>query len=411
MIKTEEVDNKAQEERGTGGKQRGIIKSKEILCSSSSVLLDAVRFGAAMAVLYSHFAHAGFASGLREATTAGNLAVAIFFVLSGFVIRFVSLSRETDLRRYAIDRASRIYSVVIPALLLSFLLTSLAHRIDATRYGALKVETSSLHAFWVTLTNLTFTSQLWGYEIAPPCNGPFWSIAYEAIYYVLYGLMFYRVRSRWLWFCLILLIAGPTIAFNGLFWLLGCVTYDLFAGLRNQKNAVRYVSLLVCAYAAALLLGRHPIATFLRETSRERRLTASTHFITGIFPDAARLSTSEGLPWLARCSTSFFFASVATALVMLLTLLFLDRSFPDVPAQLVKSVRVVADSTFTLYLVHLPMLVLMGTLIGHPVVSLWAKIAFPASVILLCILLSRSFDAFKFYIRKTLLRLTEQGPG
>ena len=84
MIKTEEVDNKAQEERGTGGKQRGIIKSKEILCSSSSVLLDAVRFGAAMAVLYSHFAHAGFASGLREATTAGNLAVAIFFCIVWF---------------------------------------------------------------------------------------------------------------------------------------------------------------------------------------------------------------------------------------------------------------------------------------------------------------------------------------
>ena len=48
---------------------------------------------------------------------AGNTAVCVFFVLSGFVMRYVTVTRVTTGRAYWIDRVSRMYSVVIPALL------------------------------------------------------------------------------------------------------------------------------------------------------------------------------------------------------------------------------------------------------------------------------------------------------
>ena len=81
------------------------------LSRGGSILLDVLRFGAACTVLLSHFGLAGLSVGFPDYTVAGHLAVAVFFVLSGFVIRYVTLTREASAKEYLIDRASRIYSV------------------------------------------------------------------------------------------------------------------------------------------------------------------------------------------------------------------------------------------------------------------------------------------------------------
>jgi len=61
-------------------------------------------------VLMSHFCRPDISSGLPDLAAAGHLAVSVFFVLSGFVIHYVSLSRESTVKQYFIDRPSRIYS-------------------------------------------------------------------------------------------------------------------------------------------------------------------------------------------------------------------------------------------------------------------------------------------------------------
>jgi len=377
--------------------------ARQALSRSSSVALDIIRFAAAAVVLLSHFSHSNYETHSRDWTTAGNLAVSIFFVLSGFVIRFVSLSRESSFKEYAIDRSSRIYSVVAPALLLTFVLIALARAVNPTRYAMLADPGSHLSGLWIAVANLTFTSELWGYEIVPSGNGPFWSIAYEVIYYVLYGLIFYRVRLRWVWFALLLLLAGPTIAFNGLFWLLGCLTYDLFARYRDGERSVGISSLALCLLLAIFAVARHPIQHILRVTERDQRLAWSTQRVTSAFPAALHLTSSGVLPWLARLSISYILTSLFTAVFMLWLLLLLERHLPNAPARFAVSVRTVADSTFTLYLVHLPTLILIGTLIGHPVSSVGAKVAVPLSIVVLCLPLSRLFDVFKRQLRGALL--------
>ena len=99
-------------------KSRTVV-SRAKLSRGGSVLLDLLRFGAACTVLLSHFGHPGISVGFPDLTAAGHLAVAVFFVLSGFVIRYATSTREASAREYLIDRTSRIYSVVAPALALT----------------------------------------------------------------------------------------------------------------------------------------------------------------------------------------------------------------------------------------------------------------------------------------------------
>lgn len=57
--------------------------------------------------------------------STGVQAVDAFFVLSGFVIAHVSAVKERDARTYFISRAARIYSVAIPAIILTSILDAI----------------------------------------------------------------------------------------------------------------------------------------------------------------------------------------------------------------------------------------------------------------------------------------------
>src|SRR4051812_33489695 len=86
----------------------------------TSVYLDAVRFLAALAVFFSHVGARYFSNGfLWQAVSLGAPAVVVFFVLSGFVIGYVTERRETSGHDYVVARAARLYSVVVPTLLLT----------------------------------------------------------------------------------------------------------------------------------------------------------------------------------------------------------------------------------------------------------------------------------------------------
>jgi peptidoglycan/LPS O-acetylase OafA/YrhL len=86
-------------------------------------------------------------------TSLGHEAVVIFFVLCGFVIAFVADTRETDFRGFMVARGARIFSVAIPAIILTALLDYAGLYIHeavypegyrAWDYTAVRVITSSL---------------------------------------------------------------------------------------------------------------------------------------------------------------------------------------------------------------------------------------------------------------------------
>lgn len=89
----------------------------------TSIYLDLVRFTAAVTVFFGHVSGSRLTGGLFwQMGPYGPEAVDVFFVLSGFVIAYVYDTREHSLTDYAVSRFARIYSVAIPALIVTFIL-------------------------------------------------------------------------------------------------------------------------------------------------------------------------------------------------------------------------------------------------------------------------------------------------
>ena len=85
-----------------------------------SVYLDLFRILATLVVFLSHTAGtrlAGFV--IPQTVSFGAEAVAAFFVLSGFVIGYVAEAREGSPQLYVTSRLARLYSVALPAILVT----------------------------------------------------------------------------------------------------------------------------------------------------------------------------------------------------------------------------------------------------------------------------------------------------
>jgi peptidoglycan/LPS O-acetylase OafA/YrhL len=144
----------------------------------TSLYLDVIRFAAAVMVACGHLTQHYFSSGWTDHTTYAVNAVGIFFVLSGFVIRYITRLKYHSIGEYWIDRAARIYSVVLPAVAFTLVADAISHAVNPGYYlgnWSGNVDHPLLRLF----TNLTFTSQVWSHSIALFSNGPFWSLSYE----------------------------------------------------------------------------------------------------------------------------------------------------------------------------------------------------------------------------------------
>lgn len=195
-----------------------------------SLYLDAVRFLAAVLVLLYHATWVYNPDVLI--TSLGHEAVVIFFVLSGFVIAFVADTREQNFREFMVARAARIFSVAIPAIILTGVLDFVGFQIDGTVYPegyrawdfpVVRVITSSL-----------FLNEIWTLGIQLFTNVAYWSLNYEVWYYVLFGILFFiEGRKRWLYFLFLCFALGPKIILLMPVWWMGVWVYrsNYFANL------------------------------------------------------------------------------------------------------------------------------------------------------------------------------------
>lgn len=197
-----------------------------------SLYLDLVRALAACAVVVAHF---GFFHVFDARQTAllpdfGREAVIAFFVLSGFVIAYSAEHKNHTLGDYAIARIARLYSVALPVLLLAFVLATAALDIAPAAVD----EAYQLRKPWGYIPfHLLFMGDLWGFAERPPWLLPYWSLDYEAWYYVLFGAAWYlKGRRRVLALALVLALVGPRLWLLLPVWLSGVLLY------RWQKTRV-----------------------------------------------------------------------------------------------------------------------------------------------------------------------------
>ncbi|RQH02189.1 acyltransferase family protein [Paraburkholderia dinghuensis] len=239
-------------------------------------------------------------------TGLGHEAVVIFFVISGFLVGGVTLDRwlmrGPDLRAYACARTSRIYTTLVPALVIGIGLdfTGL-HWFDATRiYTTLPTPAiASIAAPFVTGMNVTaFFGNLFMLQgvLTPTLgsNGPLWSLSYEWWYYCLFALAIVALTSERAWrigwaaAALALVVALPlALTLWGFVWMLGIVAHRWVYSKAWRPAPAFGVAL----FAAALLASRltHGIAAI--DTSLAGSFTRD--FVLGMAYMVALASTSR----------------------------------------------------------------------------------------------------------------------
>src|ERR1044071_316857 len=201
----------------------------------TSLYLDMVRFAAALMVFLEHlrthtkngFGHfwAAHPFWYSHSNVLSQAAVTVFFVLSGYVIAHVLATRERTPLDYATSRFARLYSVVLPALLL----TAICNYLIELRYpGAFQAFNSggTLGVAFSYLGSAVFVNRYWLWPNLDLPNTPFWTLSFEAFYYLAIAIVvFARGWGRILSVFVLILIAGPSMVLLAPTWLLGYLAY------------------------------------------------------------------------------------------------------------------------------------------------------------------------------------------
>lgn len=143
--------------------------------------LDLLRFLAAIAVVFFHYAFRGYAKGdmsvmpyplLAEPAKYGYLGVELFFMISGFVI--LMTASGNNLRAFFISRVVRLCPAFWVCCTLTFLITL---AIGRPRF------TADIYQYMI---NMTFLGDLMG---VPPIDGVYWSLFVEIKFYLMISIL------------------------------------------------------------------------------------------------------------------------------------------------------------------------------------------------------------------------------
>src|SRR6188768_540785 len=173
-----------------------------------STYLDVLRVGAAATVFMGHLSWIAISGGLLwQMQPYGHSAVIVFFVLSGFVIQYAADVKERTLFDYSVARLARLYSVVLPAILLTAVCDAIGMQHNAAVYDMSR----ETHPLWRMLLGVLFLTQSWGHA-SLLSNEAYWSLPHEFWYYVIFAAAtFLKGRQRILALVVSGAIAGPAI--------------------------------------------------------------------------------------------------------------------------------------------------------------------------------------------------------
>ena len=317
----------------------------------ASVHMDALRGLAALAVFVGHWrnifftdlqtmAHPSILTKLAYGLTGlGHHAVIVFFVLSGYLVGSSAVrmcTRGWSWKEYLLQRMTRLWIVLIPALLLGAVWDVAGTHLfsSAAIYAGKGGQATIMVPVAQRLSTNTLVGNLFFLQtISVPTlgsNGPLWSLANEFWYYIAFPMLLLAARDKGLakraayagGALLLLVLVGRGIAGYFLVWLLGVVV------------------------------------SFLPKTDIVRRhrpvLTGLLSFAVVAFSMATRWRHLEDL-----------LPDLALALLCMALVYVMVHAESAAPAGLYASAaRWSANMSYSLYLVHLPMLVFLQAMMS-----------------------------------------------
>lgn len=333
-----------------------IIPSQTRTSAETSYCLDLMRgiaaslvvLGHARALLFYNFAESNRKDILSKlfylVTGVGHEAVVVFFVLSGYLIS-LSIWRthqkgDWSWSKYLIQRLARLWVVLIPALLLTLCWDTIGLGLTGT-YGVYSALPQDSHIILapvfqnisgtIFLGNLFFLQSIYFPSLGS--NGPLWSLSYEFWYYVIFPaalLVFFakKISQKLLWLTLVLLlcylIQGKILAYFSL-WLMGALVHHLPTPNLPKRTAITLLSF--CSLILVALVSWHV------------------------------MKVSE---------TVIFLIGFATALVIWAVSLV---SFKQRPFE--AKVKGLSSWSYSLYLLHMPLLVCVHAVLFKSGVAKW----------------------------------------
>jgi len=310
---------------------------------SFSIYLDFVRFGAACLVYLWHSNMRLIVHDILPASAYGHSSVIVFFVLSGFVIAYVTDTKEKTWTDYTASRISRIYSVVLPAVALTPLLDAVGRALYPDLYGW------PFDRFVLRILGcLLLLNETWFVSITFFSNVPYWSIAFEAWYYVLFAMATFLPRGRRaLGVLAVCAIAGPKLVLLLPVWWSGVWLYR-WNWLRERSIGFAWSLATIGAVAIVLTHAIDLYGTWSRSFESWigprwfEQLTFARFFIGDYLLAALVFMQFAGMRIVAPTLAPFF-------------------------QSIERPIRYLASYTFTLYLLHQPLLLFWAAIIrGDP---------------------------------------------
>ncbi len=308
-----------------------------------SILISALRGLAALQVVAAHL-RAEFFPSLRSLenptlwyqalsffTGFAHQAVLVFFLISGWLVGgslLNKLGQPDAIKLYAIDRVSRLWTVLIPTFVLVLAFGIMTGTLDPRSADFSPANPFSVSAFAGNLAGLQ--------TIAVPefgGNFPLWSLANESWYYLMFPLLVLalgaapgkRLLPGGLLMLACLLLPFQIVLYFTI-WLLGAA----FSRVRLECGAALRVALLVVLVA---------LSVYLRLTGR------SSDMLPASYPQYLLLSVLAML----LLSSTIVTVNPATRLV----------------GPIKAAATVLSNFSFTLYVVHIPLLGVLGWLGMH----------------------------------------------
>lgn len=309
-----------------------------------SVYLDLIRFVAAFLVFVYHSNQRIIIEKPLPLSDYGHSSVIVFFVLSGYVISYVSSRNENDLFSFGVARFARVFSVAVPAVFLTCVLDLAGRSLYPEVYASYPIDNILVRI----VSSIFMLNELWFVSITSFSNVPYWSITYEWWYYLIFGVAnFLSGRLRVVTIGAVVLILGPKILLLLPIWYLGVFLHrsklgedlKLFEGIVMVLLSVLLITLLRVMELQEATTG---LLENLLGSEVYKYLTFSKFFLTD---------------YLLAIAVALNFAGMKAVLLRV----DLDQN------GLVRIVRFCASYTFSLYLLHQPLFLFWAAVVnGDP---------------------------------------------
>ena len=274
-----------------------------------------------------------------EGFISGTFSVAVFFVLSGFVLTvgFFTTKNSEGIKKLAAKRYLRLMLPALASVLIAFVFISLNLSLNKEAHEI--TQSAALHPVWSPHPGLleALYEGMVGIFVHGPVNNynsVLWTMQYEfAGSFMVFGLALLFGQAKWRW----VIYVAAAIGFQGSWYLgfiLGMAIADLYAHRIDLVQKIKQPAYLVLL-AFGVCLGAFPTSSKIAET-------VYGHIM---------------LPWLSQAQNQSIYTTLGAVCIVLSALGLVK--FKELLSNRLMSQ--LGKYTYSLYLVHQPLIYTVGT--------------------------------------------------